>query len=253
MNKNERFRRILEELNKHNIVEVKQMSEDFQVSMETIRRDLEILEKEHFLKRVHGGAIALKRNIHATNFKERKTIHIKEKQMIAKKCVSLVQENDFLAFDVSTTNTMIVQELINHFKQLTVLTNSLLIAKEIAYHTDWIILFPGGQINNNELFVGGSTAIEYITGFQIDKFFMSVSGFTPEIGFMDYGFQEFEVKKAMYANANQVYAVADHHKFGQYATMKICQASEVTGLVTDEGVDEKIVKFFEENKYLIYY
>lgn len=253
MNKNERVRRILDELNKENVIEVKQMSENFQVSMETIRRDLEALEKQHFLKRVHGGAIALKRNIHATNFTERKMIHIQEKQMIAKACVSLVQENDFLAFDVSTTNTMIVQELINHYKKLTILTNSLLIAQQVAYDTDWTILLPGGQVNNNELFVGGSASIEYINQFQIDKFFMSISGFTPEIGFMDYGFQEFEVKKAMYDNANQIYAVADHHKFGQYAPLKICEASEVTGLVTDEGIDQKIVKFFEDNKHLIYY
>ena len=104
MNKNERVSRILEELNKHNIVEVKQLSDDFKVSMETIRRDLESLEKQYFLKRVHGGAIALKRNIHATNFNERKTVHIKEKQHIAKNCVALVQEGDFIAFDVSTTN-----------------------------------------------------------------------------------------------------------------------------------------------------
>ena len=253
MNKNERVSRILEELNKNNIVEVKQLSDDFKVSMETIRRDLESLEKQYFLKRVHGGAIALKRDIHATNFKERKTVHIKEKQKIAKNCVDLVQEGDFIAFDVSTTNSTIVEEFINHFKQLTVLTNSLLIAQQIAYNTDWIILFPGGQINNNELFVGGSTAIEYINRFQIDKFFMSISGFTPEIGFMDYGFQEYEGKTAMFENSNQVYAVADHHKFGQHATMKICHASEVTGLVTDEGVGEEIITFFEDNKYLIYY
>ena len=99
MNKNERFKIILDELNKHKSVQVKQLSEEFSVSMETIRRDLEELEEQHYLKRVYGGAVALKRNIQAQNFIERKNIHIKEKQMLAKNCVPLVKEGDFIAFD----------------------------------------------------------------------------------------------------------------------------------------------------------
>lgn len=253
MNKNERFNIILEELHKHKSVQVKQLSEEFGVSMETIRRDLEILEEQHYLKRIYGGAVTLKQNIQAQNFIERKNVHIKEKQMLAKNCVHLVKEGDFIAFDVSTTNTTIAQELMNHFKHLTVLTNDLINAQLIALNTKWTILFPCGEINNNELFVGGASAIEYINQFQIDKFFMSISGFTPEIGFMDYGFQEYEIKMAMFRNSNQVYVAADHHKFGQHAMIKVCQMNQVNGVITDKGIDETTVKFFEENKFPLYF
>ncbi|MGG0719360.1 DeoR/GlpR family DNA-binding transcription regulator [Robertmurraya massiliosenegalensis] len=253
MKKNERFNIILEELHKHRTVQVKHLSETFNVSMETIRRDLEELEAEQFLKRVYGGAIAIKKNTQAKNFIERKTVHIKEKQNLARNCVPLVKEGDFIAFDASTTNLTIVQELMNHFKQLTVLTNDLLNAQQMALNTKWTVLLPGGEINNGELFIGGASAIQYIERFQIDTFFMSVSGFTPELGFMDYGFDEYEVKTAMFRNANQIYAVADHHKFGQHAMIKICHAEEVSGVVTDDRIDKETILFFEKNKYPLYY
>jgi len=251
--KNERFKIILEELYKHKSVQVKLLSDKFGVSMETIRRDLEELEEQHYLKRIYGGAVALKKNIQAQNFIERKNVYTKEKQMLAKKCVHLVKEGDFIAFDASTTNTTIAQEFMNHFKHLTVLTNDLLNAQLIAINTKWTVLFPGGEINNNELFVGGASTIEYINQFQIDKFFMSISGFTPEIGFMDYGFQEYEIKMAMFRNSNQVYVAADHHKFGQHAMIKICQVDQVNGVITDNKIDKEIITFFEENKYPLYF
>ncbi len=253
MNKNERFKIILDELNKHKSVQVKQLSEEFSVSMETIRRDLEELEEQHYLKRVYGGAVALKRNIQAQNFIERKNIHIKEKQMLAKNCVPLVKEGDFIAFDASTTNAMIAQEFMDHFKHLTVLTNDLLNAQQMALNSNWTVLIPGGEINNRELFIGGASAIEYINQFQIDKYFMSISGFTPEIGFMDYGFKEYEIKMAMFRNSNQIYIAADHHKFGQHAMIKVCKANEVTGVITDDGINQETIRYFKDNMYPLYY
>ena len=253
MNKNERFKIILDELHKHKSVQVKELSNTFNVSMETIRRDLEELENQHYLKRVYGGAVVLKRNIQAQNFIERKNIHIKEKQMLAKNCVPLVKEGDFIAFDASTTNAMIAQEFMDHFKQLTVLTNDLLNAQQIALNTSWTVLVPGGELNNQELFIGGASAIDYIHQFQIDNYFMSISGFTPEIGFMDYGFKEYEIKMAMFRNSNQIYVAADHHKFGQHAMIKVCKAHEVNGVITDGGIDPETVKYFMDNKYPLYY
>lgn len=253
MKKTERSKIILEELQKHKNVRVKELSKQFNVSMETIRRDLEELEAMQYVKRVYGGAVAVKKNIQALNFIERKVIHTNEKKMVAKNCISFIKEGDFIAFDASTTNVFIVQELMNHFKHLTVLTNDLLNAHQMALNTEWTILFPGGEINNHELFVGGGSVVQYINQFQIDLFFMSVSGFTPELGFMDYGFDEFEVKMAMFQNSNQVYIVADHHKFGQHAIIKVCQPDEVNGVITDEQIDEESVKFFTENKLPLYY
>ena len=253
MNKGKRFQVILDELDKHKSVQVKQLSEKFNVSMETIRRDLEELEEQHYLKRVYGGAVPLKKNTQAQHFIERKHIHMKEKQMLAKKCVPLVNEGDLIAFDASTTNAMIAQEFMDHFKQLTVLTNDLLNAQQIAQNTSWTILIPGGEMNNQELSVEGASAIEYIHRFRIDKYFMSISGFTPDIGFMDYGYKEHEIKMAMFRNSDQIYVAADHHKFGQHASIKICKPDKVTGTITNEGIDPEIVRYFRDNKFPLNY
>lgn len=253
MKKTERFAIILEELKNNKTIQVKQLSERFNVSMETIRRDLEELEQGDYLKRVYGGAVLLKKNIPSQNFIERKNYHLKEKRLIAKKCVSLVKEGDFVAFDASTTNATITQEFMSHFKHLTVLTNDIYNAQQIAINTNWTVLLPGGEINNHELFISGASAITYINKFQIDKYFMSISGFSEEIGFTDYGFKECEIKMALFQNANQVYIAADHHKFGQQAMIKVCKANEIDGVITDPDIDAETVAYFREHKYPLYF
>ncbi|TSB47419.1 DeoR/GlpR family DNA-binding transcription regulator [Alkalicoccobacillus porphyridii] len=247
----ERYRLILEELEQHDIVKVGGLTKKCNVSTETIRRDLEHLEKEGLLKRVHGGAIPLPTNITQTNFVLREEQYQLEKQAIARHAIEFVTEGQCIALDVSTTNTEIARTLAKNFQQLTIITNSLTIAEELK-NTAFTVILPGGVLRNSELCIVGDSAIQFINGFHIDLFFMSISGISLEEGLMDYGVGECDVKRTMYKNARQVYVVADHSKFNVTAMLRICPADATNGIITDAGVEEVTLKEYEDAGVLVF-
>ena len=247
----ERYQLILDELEQHDIVKVAGLTKTFNVSTETIRRDLEHLEKEGTLKRVRGGAIPLPTNIKQTNFVLREEQYQEEKQSIAQHVLQFVTEGQCIALDVSTTNTEIARMLATQFKHLTIITNSLTIAEELK-STNFTVILPGGVLRNSELCIVGDSAIQFINGFHIDLFFMSISGISLTEGLMDYGVGECEIKRAMYKNARQVYAVADHSKFNVTAMLRICPVDAINGIITDAHVQAETLKEFEEAGVLVF-
>lgn len=247
MNKDKRHTFIMEQLHQHQAIKIKELSLELGVSMETIRRDLAELEELYQLERIHGGAKTRRTNIAEENFLTRRISYMNEKKDIARKAMSLVREKSFIALDVSTTNLAIAKELVLHFKELTILTNCLMIAQELALNSDFTVIVPPGKISK-ELFIAGPSAVEYVSNYYIDLFFMSISGISKSAGLMDYGFQEYEVKKAMLHSSHRIYAVADHHKFGQHAKIKVCQLDKISGIITDSGISKEFIDYFKEEE-----
>lgn len=252
MNKVKRQELILNQLHQYNFIKIKELSIKLNVSMETIRRDISELEEQHHLVRIHGGAKIRKTNIEEENFIQRRTSYMKEKKDIAQKAMSLITENSFIALDVSTTNLSIAKELILNFKQLTILTNCLTIAQELVLNSDFKVLMPSGELTK-ELFISGNSAINFISNYYTDLFFMSISGVSLNAGLMDYGFQEYEAKKAMLDNSHQIYAVADHHKFGQHAKIKVCDFDKISGIITDRDINKEFIDYFKAEDIPFFY
>lgn len=253
MLRNDRITFIRDYLQKNFSVKVGFLSKKLEVTPETIRRDFEYLEELGEVKRVHGGAILKKANIIETNFLVREAINKKEKELIAKEACQFVKEEDFIALDVSTTNTEIAKQLVQNFQKLYILTNSLNIATILSKNENFKIFLPSGELRNSELCITGSTAVSFIHTFNIDTFFMSVSGISMEKGLTDYALREFEVKMAMYKNANNVFAVADHTKFEKTAMFKIEELHSVNGIITDPYIPEEILEKYEANEVHIFY
>jgi DeoR family glycerol-3-phosphate regulon repressor len=252
MNKDARQTFIMEQLHQNKHIKIKTLSQQLNVSMETIRRDLTELEVHYRLDRMHGGAKIKQTNIEEENFMQRRISYRKEKKELAKKAMPLITENAFIALDVSTTNLAIAKELVFHFKQLTILTNCFTIAQELVLNSDFNVLVPPGLLTK-ELFISGVSAVDFISNYYTDLFFMSVSGISIHDGLMDYGFQEYEAKKAMLSNAHQIYAVADHHKFGQHSKIKICPFNQISGIITDAGVQQEYIDYFRMKDIPFFY
>src|SRR5699024_7760748 len=123
----------------------------FQVSFETIRRDLLHLENQRLLTRVHGGAVLDEVNSRELSFTVRESKYLKEKKEIADKATEYVIEGQSIAMDVSTTNTELAKALKRKFSRLTILTNSMTIAQELAEMPYYTIIFAGGILRNQEL------------------------------------------------------------------------------------------------------
>jgi DeoR/GlpR family transcriptional regulator of sugar metabolism len=242
---NTRQKEIMKYFQTHRTAKNHQLSQFFGVSLETIRRDIVYLEKKGAVVRVHGGAYLNRQVVQETDYLYRAELHTQKKQQIAQKAIDFVKENEVIGLDVSTTNTEIAIELANHFSNLTILTNSMVIAIELAKRSSFHIILPGGEVRNEELCFIGESSVEYLKQFHMDVFFMSFSGVSLEDGFTDYGFGEAQLKKAMYKQADRIYAVGDSSKFDTHALIEVAPLLGVEGILTDDDIDQIQIEKFE--------
>ncbi|MEC6748264.1 DeoR/GlpR family DNA-binding transcription regulator [Marinilactibacillus sp. XAAS-LB27] len=242
---NARQENIVKYFHTHRTVKNNTLAEEFKVSLETIRRDLMYLEKQNIIIRMHGGAYLNREFVHETDYLYRANLNSVKKKVIAEKAIHFVKENEVIGLDVSTTNTQIAIELTQHFKNLTILTNSIVIAIELAKRSSFQLILPGGSVRNEELCFVGESSAEFFKQFHMDVFFMSFSGVSLESGFTDYGFGESQLKKAMFKQANRIYGVGDSSKFSIHSLLNVAPLLGVEGIITDDSLDESTRHEFE--------
>lgn len=243
----ERHSAILQMLQEQQVVKTSGLMRMFDVSFETIRRDLEKLESQGYLKRVHGGAALPAMDYRQElPFTVREMKHVNEKRELARTAAQFVTEGQSLFLDVSTTNTEFARVLMNRFERLTVLTNSFPIATLLMAKPGFTILFIGGAVRNAEQCVVGDIAESFVAQFHADTFFMSVSGISLTEGLTDYGIGEIQLKKKMLERSKRVIVLADSSKFGAVSLSHVCGCREVDKIVTDSGVDADIAQAFRE-------
>lgn len=250
----QRHQAIIQKIHKEQSVTVSDLIDMFGVSFETVRRDLEFLEKEGFLKRVHGGAILTE-----IDYKKeqplafRETKFMEEKRQLVELATRYVSEGQSLALDVSTTNTELAKALKQKFERLTIITNSLPIANELIDMPNYTIILTGGVIRNEERGMVGDLAEQFVSQFHADLFFMSVSGVSLAEGITDYGIGEVQLKKRMHRNAQRTIVLADSSKFEVVSLLKVCGLDEVERFVTDPLIDTDIVARYQREGFDIVY
>jgi len=243
----ERHQIILELLRRDNVVKVVELAKLFNVSIETIRRDLDFLEKEALLKKVYGGAVSIKKLGIEPSYTTREVANLEEKKAIGRKCSELIEDGDTIILDLGTTTLEVAKNLI-HKKDLTIITNSLNIAMELVKVQDFRVFLAGGLLRSVELTCSGFLTQEFINNFNVDKTIIGVGGITLENGITDYHVDEAQARKAMIQRGNKVIAVADYSKFGVKAFCNICTLDEVDVLITDWKVDERTLKKYRNKK-----
>lgn len=250
----QRHELIINKLNKDKSIRASELMESFGVSFETIRRDLEFLESEGYLRRVHGGAI-LKEPDYSKEIPLpiRESIYVEEKTELAGIATRYVTEGMSIALDVSTTNLQIVKALKAKFDRLTIITNSLPIVNELVSMPRYTLIMIGGVIRHEEQSIIGDLAEEFASRFHADLFFMSMSGVTLEEGITDNAIGEVQVKKIMHANAKSTIVLTDSSKFDQVSLLKVCSCTEVERFVTDSKIDRRIVDKYKASGIEIVY
>jgi len=239
----DRHQQILKLLHQHQTVKTSELIERFGVSFETIRRDLDYLEREGFLRRIHGGA-----TLPASDYqkelpftvREAKRVH--EKRQLVKYAVRYVEEGQSMFLDVSTTNTEFARELAANFDRLTVLTNSFQIASILMEKPQFTIIFIGGQVRNSERCVVGNYAESFAAQFHADLFFMSVSGISLTNGLTDYGIGEVQLKKKMLECSQKIIVLADSSKFNVVSLLPVCSLDRIDKIVTDPGIPPEVLE-----------
>lgn len=229
----ERRKRIMQHLYKDGRVLVAELSKQFRVTEETVRRDLGRMEKEGLLLRTHGGAFLAE-----TSFSSevpvwvREDCYLSEKKWIGTKCAKLIRNGDTIMLDSSTTSLHIAKIIKTH-KQLTVITNSLNVLMELADAEDIRLISTGGTLRRRSLSYSGHAAAKSLSRYTADKAFLSCSGIDLKHGVTDANEDEAEMRKIMLQHAKQTILVADITKCEKIGLIKIADLSSFQMLVTN--------------------
>lgn len=242
----ERRNLILERLQEEKSVVVAELSQRYDVSEETIRRDLERLEKDGYAIKSYGGAIINENVSIDMPFNVRKKRNIAGKKKIAELVDGMVENGDHIILDASTTAVFIAKAL-KHKKNLTVITNSLEIMIELSDIADWTIITPGGSLREGYLALVGPRAVEGLGAYHVEKAFVSCKGLDLEGGFTD-GNEDFaHTKRVMLGCAKEKILVADGTKFDTVAFARIGTVTDVDAVVTDCKPPHKWLETFQQN------
>lgn len=240
-----RYNKILELLEKDRIVHTAELVRLMCVSSETIRKDLEYLDKQGRLSRVHGGAVPLDAGKPPEipggyiSFQIRNSQNLEQKAAITAKAAALVSEGQVIALDYGSTSQMMALALKKQFRSLSVVTNSIQNALILAENPGITILLTGGILNRDEYTLVNDFA-STLESIHIDIMFMTVTGIDPEIGCTDQRLSEIRIQNQMHRCASHTIVLADSSKFGKASLLKICPFDEVDTIVTDSGISPQM-------------
>jgi DeoR/GlpR family transcriptional regulator of sugar metabolism len=239
----ERQQRIARIVEEHGRARVADLAATFDVSAVTIRKDLLALEAEGRVIRAHGGAIAVDHNRPERAFEVRERLQSREKDLIGGAAAAMVVDGESIALDASTTALAIARHLKARgpWVHLTVVTNGLRIASELAGHPGITVALPGGFVRWEALSVVGPLGAGIFDRINVQKAFMGAAGFTLENGLSDATDEEAQIKRLMVGKAREVIAIVDHTKWLRAAFATFCGTAQITAVVTDEQAPAEMV------------
>ncbi|WP_313963550.1 DeoR/GlpR family DNA-binding transcription regulator [uncultured Streptococcus sp.] len=245
MLKSKRKQLILEKVMKDKFVSLEYLVKALNTSESTVRRDLDELESERKLRRVHGGAESLHFLQEEESNQEKSIKNIQEKTKIAQKAASLIQEYDVIFIDAGTTNELLVNEL--HDPSVTVVTNSIHHATKLVERNIPTVIIGGVVKRSTDASIGG-VALNQIGQLNFDKAFIGMNGIDDGF-FTTPDMEEGAVKRAILENAKRTYVLADASKLGNTSFAKVAPVSRAR-LITNQTESEVIQKIKEKTEVI---
>lgn len=234
MLKKERQAQILREVNIHNKVVLSDLSEKFQVSDDTIRRDLQELADAEKVIKVRGGALS--RSYHAYSYQEAQVYAYQEKTAIARKAITLIRDGMVILISGGSTNLEIARAIPPDLK-VTFFTISLSTAMQLLEHPNSETIFIGGQLSKTSKISTGGNVIHRLLDIQPDLCFIGTNGLDPLRGITDSDWEVVTVKKAMIKASNKVIVSTISEKMGTTQKIKVCGLGEIDYLITELDPD----------------
>lgn len=227
----DRRKSIMKMLVQYKSVTVTELSKVFKITEETVRRDLEKLEKDGLLKRTYGGAVLVDNVTEDLPVSVREISNIEGKEAVGKKASDLVEDGDVLMLDSSTTALQVAKNIKN--KTVTVITNSEKVVIELAGVQNIKVISTGGTLRPSSMSFVGPQAENSATQYNGDLFFMSCGGISVSKGLTDTNELEAEMKKVMMGCARHVVLLIDHTKINRTGFVKIGPFSKISTIIVD--------------------
>ena len=237
----ERRRRILELLDRQERATVEELADRFDVSTVTVRGDLDTLAGAGALIRSHGGALK-RRDEQDAPIAVKETLHHGEKVRIGHAAARLIRQDETIILDSGTTTVEIARQLkFLNLRSLTVITNGLNIAIELANLPHIRVIMIGGILRQMSYSTVGPPAEQILRGLNADRLFLGVDGLDPEFGLSTPDLLEAQLNALMIKVSREVTAVADSSKFLRRTLSSIAGLDDVHRIITDDKVDQRII------------
>ena len=232
-----RKKAILDLLKRDGQVVATDLSVAFEVSEDTIRRDLRELAAEGLLQRVHGGALPA--SPATAPFAARLGVEAEAKLRIARKAASLISPGQVVIIDGGTTSDLLVRQLPPELAA-TVVTHSPSVAVALAGHASVEVILLGGRLFKHSIVTVGAAAIEAASHVNADLYFMGVTGVHPTAGFSTGDFEEAHVKRALAARAAETIVLASASKLNAASPYRIGDIDLSQGIIVERGIDKRV-------------
>ncbi|MEZ0118640.1 UNVERIFIED_ORG: DeoR family myo-inositol catabolism operon transcriptional repressor [Heyndrickxia coagulans] len=248
MIKEERIHKIEAYILEHKSVSLDKLMEVFQVSKNTIRRDVQELVEKGNVKKVYGGVtVKDEKRASLESFHERQVRNQAEKKLIGKTAASFVNDEDIIFIDSGTTTIEMIEYIKE--KQVTVLTNNLdFIVRALPYE-NLTIISPGGILERKTNSFGSIKYLDMLNAYNINKAFMASTGVSLTNGVTNASPVESELKTSIVNRSSQVFLLVDHDKFDKYGLMTYCSLDEIDVLITDQLPNKTYQDYFNSTRH----
>lgn len=238
---NKRQTKILSLLSRDQLTSVNDLAKKLNVSSVTIRQDLNFLESEGLLKRIHGGAVLED----ADDLTNRLGFNYEKKLRIAKKAASLVNEGETILIESGSTNVLLARELIKK-KNVTLITTNVFIARQFKKSESVNIILLGGMYQpGSESLVGKITKV-CLDQINFDKAFIGIDGYTTKSGFTLKDMFRAEISSYIIKKSCDTIIISDSTKFGKTELTNICYTADIKFIATDSDLDQTFINEFKK-------
>ncbi|NDL59434.1 DeoR family transcriptional regulator [Phytoactinopolyspora mesophila] len=234
----ERQQLILDRARAHGRVEVAALATELDVTAETVRRDLTLLERHGVLRRVHGGAVPVERLGFEPAVAAREDRLVAEKERIAKAAVAELPEDGAIVLDAGTTTARLAEQL-PFDRELRVVTNSLSIANIVANRPNLTLYLVGGRVRGVTLAGVGEWPVRALAEVFADVAFLGTNGLSVKRGLTTADQTEAATKHAMVQSSRRTVVLADHTKIGTDHFAHVAPIHDVDTIITDAGLDDE--------------
>ena len=225
-------------------VVVDTLAQRFDVSVQTIRRDLAELSEAGFLDRVHGGAVA-RTGVVNIAYEERRRMNEAAKADIARACAAAIPDNASVIMNLGTTTEAVAHELLSH-RNLTVVTNNINIALILLANPSCEVLVAGGTLRRTDGGLVGELATEFFEKFKVDFAVVGCSAMDRDGDLLDFDLSEVRVSKAIIRQARQSFLVTDISKLERSAPVRLCSLSQIDVVFIDQALPDDLMARCDE-------
>lgn len=250
MSLNRRQKEIVELANADGFVAIDALAKRFQVTTQTIRRDINALCDMSLLRRYHGGAGA-PTTAENLPYDRRQKMAQGEKQQIAALVAEQIPNKASLFIDIGTTCEEIARALMDH-QALRIVTNNLHVAQLMSYRSDFEVIITGGVVRSRDRAVVGEAAVDFINQFRVDFGLLGISAIGEDGSLRDFDYRKVKVSQAIMANSKTVFLAADQSKFGRDAMVRSGDLSNVDALFISGGLPENLQRMCDRNKVQVF-